>query len=194
VGSPCRSISLGIARASTGDVVLVGPGYYSDDLDSDGVFGEPGEEPTSGIVIAKSITVESRYGASETYVAFRTRNIPIFNVASGGVTLGKTNKGFTVSALEGSAGVSIQGVDGVTVAGMQISTVHLPPPAATTVGIGVTGDPTDPSGAALRGRSSSPASRRGSAGVRRRAGPAPDRSPSTPLPAHRRARRRRPRG
>jgi hypothetical protein len=137
--APCRSITQGIARASAGDVVVVGPGYYSDDLDSDGVFGEPGEEPTTGIVIGKSITVESRYGASETYVAFRTRNINIFNIASGNVTLGKTSKGFTISVLEGSTGITVQQVDGVTVSGMQISTVHLPPPATTTVGIAVAG-------------------------------------------------------
>jgi hypothetical protein len=136
--APCRSISKGVARAAVGDTVLVGPGYYSDDLDSDGVFGEPGEEPTGGILINKRVTVQSRYGASETYVAFRTANISIFNLAASGVTLGKVSKGFSVSVLEGSVGVSIQQVDGITVSGMQISTVHLAT-STTTVGISIAG-------------------------------------------------------
>jgi hypothetical protein len=95
--SPCRSISRAIQNAVAGDRVVVRPGIYSDDLDADGVFGEPGEEPGAINVGVASLSVESTGGAAATLIRRRGGTPSNGVVISGaGVKFGKLNKGFTI--------------------------------------------------------------------------------------------------
>ena len=51
--APCRSISRAIVNAAAGDTIVVGPGRYGD-LNGDGSFGGPGEEPLQPAAAARS--------------------------------------------------------------------------------------------------------------------------------------------
>jgi hypothetical protein len=116
---PCRSISQGIANAAPGDRVLVGPGVYSDDLNGNGIFGEPGEEPNT-ISISKVVAVESSLGASATVIRKVSTPSGAVDIFSSKVRFGKIGKGFTLRLPGGvnSTGISVlTGATGVEVAG-----------------------------------------------------------------------------
>jgi len=103
VATPCRSIGKAVSLAVSGDTVLVGPGLYSNDLNNNGTFDEPGEEPSAGISIgATGVTLQSTHGAAATRIEYTGpwgTGIPTFRIVSGGggaVVFGKKNHGFTL--------------------------------------------------------------------------------------------------
>jgi hypothetical protein len=91
IKAPCRSLRLAIANAAPGDAIVVGPGFYSDDLDHDGVFAEPGEETRTALFIDKPVTITSTFGASSTVL-----QVSVF-IEESNVVLGRLNEGFTIS-------------------------------------------------------------------------------------------------
>jgi hypothetical protein len=115
--APCRSIMAGIAAASAGDTVSVGPGRYGD-LDRDGLLGEPGEEAgADGVVdVTKAVRVLSASGASATTID-GIDEIAVSISGATGVVFGARNKGFTVRTT-GLHGIQVAGgASGTTVAG-----------------------------------------------------------------------------
>jgi nitrous oxidase accessory protein NosD len=79
---PCRSLAHAIARASTGDRILIGPGTYE------------------GFLLEKRLTFESTHGAGATVIqptVIDGNNFGI-DVAPGadGAVIGKPSKGFTI--------------------------------------------------------------------------------------------------
>src|SRR5262245_43396349 len=69
--APCRSISRAMARAGSGDTILVGPGRYGD-FDASGNL-EPGSERPDRdgeclLCIDKRVTVISTHGADQTSI------------------------------------------------------------------------------------------------------------------------------
>ena len=129
--NPCRSITQGIANASPGDKIIVGPGTYGD-LDGDGILGETGEETSTGCVgcmlgIHKPVTLTSSDGAAATIIdartAFYSHNV---RITADGVVFGAPGQGFTVTSTAANDldiafgnGVVIDS-DGVNVQGNQI--------------------------------------------------------------------------
>jgi len=128
---PCRSISAGIANASRGDKVMVGPGKYGE-LNFDGDFTDPGEEqadPDSGCIICiqKSVRLLSTDGADVTVIESlgdlsdpRLTNTVL--ITADGAVFGSYRRGFTfvnpkptALRVRGAAKVSIVG--NVAVAG-----------------------------------------------------------------------------
>jgi hypothetical protein len=113
--APCRSITQGIARASTGDTVSVGPGRYGD-LDADGNLGEPGEENGSDAVVDvdKVLRVFSSDGADATAItAVGVAGVDAFvRLSAEGSVFGKRNGGFTI--LGDGAGTGIESVGAAT--------------------------------------------------------------------------------
>ena len=117
VATPCRSISRAIANAVAKDRILVGPGRYGD-LNGNGIFGEPGEEPGS-IFVNKPLTLESEEGAGATVIDMSGLHIDVLRITADatGSVIGLPARGFTLSAggwgLSTEAGlaglVSIQG-------------------------------------------------------------------------------------
>jgi hypothetical protein len=125
--APCRSISQGIDVAGAGDTVLVGPGHYGD-VNADGQFGDPGDEPDSLgvgcdclIEVGKPLAIVSEAGAAATVIDGRGIAPRIVAISASGVVFGRRNRGFTVrnqgpnqtpAAIEtgpGTEGVSIAG-------------------------------------------------------------------------------------
>jgi hypothetical protein len=106
---PCRSITLAVSHALPGDMVLVGPGFYADDLDDDGIFSEPGEESPSGVVITKPLVVISALGASSTFVR-HSGDQEAFDIRVSDVEVGRKNKGFTIRTAH--HGFTVAGSDG----------------------------------------------------------------------------------
>jgi hypothetical protein len=134
VGStPCRSISQGIVNAVDGDRIQVRPGVYSDDLDNDGNFGEPGEEPMA-ISVFKAVAIESTRGASATLI--RKKHVPsgAVDIIASGARFGKPGKGFTVVVPGGSnsTGISVINAVDVVVSGNVLM-------GPVNIGFGVTG-------------------------------------------------------
>jgi hypothetical protein len=116
--APCRSINQAIANAIAGDKIKVGPGLYSDDLDADSVFAEPGEEPATGIAVDRAVALESTDGASATVVRYVHSGINVFDVTAHNVRVGKKSKGFTISLPDGGGAVGLEaGVSNVAVEG-----------------------------------------------------------------------------
>lgn len=109
---PCRSITRAVANAVDGDTILVGPGFYADDLDNDDVFNEPGEEASGGVVIAKRLTVLSTLGASSTFVRHSGAH-EAFDIRVGDVEVGRRNRGFTIRTSH--HGVSLIGSSGAPI-------------------------------------------------------------------------------
>ena len=117
--SPCRSITRAITNASSGDRIVVHPGHYSEDLDRDGIFGEPGEEG-SGINITKPLTIESTGGAAATFINKISAAGDAIAIFASNVAFGKLNKGFTLRVPGGAntTGISVvNNATGVVVAG-----------------------------------------------------------------------------
>ena len=74
--SPCRTITQGIANATEGDTVMVGPGRYGD-LNRNGSLGEPQEEtPEPGcdcaLAVNKGVVLISSDGAAATVIDSRS--------------------------------------------------------------------------------------------------------------------------
>lgn len=117
--APCRSINRGLAVATSGDTILVGPGVYGD-LDHDGVLSGAGEEHPNplgfncqcAIQIAKPVTVVSRDGAGETVIDIggaKVNGVPLDGVRLGGAAVfGKPKKGFTVTGVAGGFTAAIR--------------------------------------------------------------------------------------
>jgi len=96
---PCRSITQAIANASSGDTIIVGPGFYGD-LDGSGTVGDsPGEEvPAGGITmidVTKKLTIISGNGAGATVLDAAGMNTAV-HIAADGVVFGKPNHGFSI--------------------------------------------------------------------------------------------------
>jgi len=117
--SPCRTITQALGSAVAGDRIVVHPGNYSDDVDGDGTFGEPGEEVLS-LNFGPGIRIESTDGAVATAITRRStapgQNV---NIAGDGVQFGRLNKGFTLRVSGGvnTTGLSVTGGTGIVVAG-----------------------------------------------------------------------------
>lgn len=101
---PCRSITQGVANASVGDTVVVGPGTYGN-IDHDFTIGEAGEEVGGTVdfwdcmlVIDKPVTVVSSAGAFSTVIKMGPATAPDATVCldAAGAVLGASGKGFTV--------------------------------------------------------------------------------------------------
>jgi hypothetical protein len=125
----CRSISAGIARANTGDLVLVGPGRYGD-IDNDLQYVTPGDEAADlnlrcVVCITKRVTVASTDGANATVIdpgrPGPGQSLPqplawTVRINASGARFGAQNQGFTIFALPGSA-VFMEGVGDIRVIG-----------------------------------------------------------------------------
>ena len=95
--TPCRSIGKAVSLAVSGDSVLVGPGRYSNDLNHNDTFNEPGEEPSIGITIAPGVTVTSTHGAAATRLDYIENGVPSIVISEGpSAVFGKKNHGFTI--------------------------------------------------------------------------------------------------
>jgi hypothetical protein len=134
--SPCRSITRALQNATAGDRIVVRPGLYSDDLDGDGVFGEPGEEPGLIGIGLEAVTVESTGGAAATVIR-RRGTVPsssAVSVSGTNAKFGKLNKGFTVITQGGanSTNVSVTAPSGAEVVGNVIA-------GTINIGFGATG-------------------------------------------------------
>ncbi len=137
LASPCRSITRAVAIAGAGDTILVGPGFYADDLDDDGVFNEPGEEASSGVSITKRLACISTMGASSTFVRHSGAQ-QAFAIRASDVEVGRRNRGFTIRTshhgvtLTGSSGTPI--VDSRVVGNIIVFEPPVPAPV-TPIGI-----------------------------------------------------------
>ena len=96
---PCRSITQAITNASSGDTIIVGPGFYGD-LDGNGTLGNsPGEEVPVGdtmLDVNKQLTIISRDGAGATVLDAAGIIDNAVLIEAAGVVFGKPNHGFTV--------------------------------------------------------------------------------------------------
>ena len=132
--SPCRSISIALARAAYGATVVVGPGVYGD-LNGDGVLGDsPGEEIQAEdcscmIRIEKPVKLISSGGAEATIIDARALKNDLYTVQifANNVTFGEAGRGFTVTGTSGTsnangtayAGIYVSAGTNITVAGNQ---------------------------------------------------------------------------
>jgi len=121
---PCRSITQAIANATAGDKILIGPGQYGD-LNSNGVFGETGEEVAEigfgcycMINVNKEVTIISEKGAFSTVLDAKGV-VNTVQISSSGVVFGSPNYGFFITGARngGNGIVSASGTSGVTIAG-----------------------------------------------------------------------------
>jgi hypothetical protein len=108
----CRSITVGIAHANAGDLVLVGPGRYGD-IDGDLQYTSPGDEAANlglgcVVCIEKRVTLASFDGADVTVIdpgqpgpgqSLPTQLHATVLVTAAGARLGATGQGFTVLGL-----------------------------------------------------------------------------------------------
>lgn len=126
--TPCRSISQGIANASGGDQIIVGPGIYGDfNSDSSLTPGTGDEIPGNGgmININKPVSIVSDDGADFTIIRYPGSIAGSFGVVinADNVRFGSAGKGFSiVSGILGcSAGIRGLGagsiIEGNTVTG-----------------------------------------------------------------------------
>ncbi|MBI3783777.1 MAG: hypothetical protein HY270_10260 [Deltaproteobacteria bacterium] len=93
--APCRSIGKASSLSMFGDTILVGPGRYSNDLDGDSVYDEPGEEPANGLTLS-NVTVKSTHGAAATRIEYGGNFSASAVIYGIGITFGVRNHGFTV--------------------------------------------------------------------------------------------------
>ncbi|MBI5809849.1 MAG: right-handed parallel beta-helix repeat-containing protein [Deltaproteobacteria bacterium] len=93
-----KKIHEAVVSASSGDVVTVGPGVYSEN-----------------ILIKKPITLKSSSGADATVVIAAAKDAPVFSIRD---TDGVTISGFTVRG-SAIAGISIHNVTGSRIEGMK---------------------------------------------------------------------------
>src|SRR5262245_20828285 len=91
-----------MANAQAGDVIEVGPGRYGD-IDGDGTFVDPGEEPAQigfGCVcmirIDKPLTIQSTDGDAVTILDAGAADVRAVVIEADGVVFGKRGHGFTV--------------------------------------------------------------------------------------------------
>jgi hypothetical protein len=124
--APCRSIAHALSFAVSGDKILVGPGRYSNDLDGDSTYDEPGEESSGGITLGSGVTVMSTHGSAATEIEYRGGfgGVAVVTLGTGAV-FGKKNHGFHVVFLIPFSG-AFRVVDGLlggpsTVSGNVIS-------------------------------------------------------------------------
>src|SRR5262249_42979906 len=87
--APCRSISHAIALASAGDKIVVGPGMYGD-LNHNNTQ-DAGDEPLTGIVVNKQLTITSRDGASSTLILMRGDSTAV-TISADNAVFGKKGK------------------------------------------------------------------------------------------------------
>lgn len=99
--SPCRTISQAIDVAANGDVISVGPGVYGD-VDGDGEFTTPGDEPASFdgcncvVRVDKSVRIVSQQGAGATVLRGALSGLFAVAIDAPGVVIGKKKEGFSV--------------------------------------------------------------------------------------------------
>ena len=102
--APCRTISWALFEAAPGDTVQVGPGVYGD-VNGDGDFDDPGEEPAQPIggcfcvvPIQRRVTLRSRDGAGVTIIDAGKSEGAVLQVGTGadGTTIGGPQNGFTL--------------------------------------------------------------------------------------------------
>ncbi|MGP0020922.1 MAG: nitrous oxide reductase family maturation protein NosD [Candidatus Sulfotelmatobacter sp.] len=132
--SPCRSITVALARAAYGATIVVGPGVYGD-LNQDGVLGDsPGEEIQAEdcicmIRINKPVKLVSSAGAEATIIDAKALKHDMYTVQieANNVTFGLPGKGFTVTGTSDNtsspyayAGIYVSAGTGVTVSGNQV--------------------------------------------------------------------------
>jgi hypothetical protein len=156
---PCRSITKAIHHATSGDLIIVGPGTYGD-LNGNGVLGEAGEEAPPAncfcmLAVNKAVTLASSDGAAATVIDASTVNV-LYNVAvtANGTHFGKPGLGFMVTdtaSLSNCFGIDLASVSDVNVRGNLVvsfsSGCHSP--GNSTTGIVATG--TDPGGGLIEG-------------------------------------------
>jgi hypothetical protein len=133
--SPCRSITQATANATAGDQIVVGPGFYSNDLNGNGILGEPGEESGGGIPLTTTLTILSSDGASGTFINMVGSGGAAFNVNANNAVIGKKSKGFSINVPDGWTGVLTGNfTTGITVAGIFVS--HVPASGTLSAAVG----------------------------------------------------------
>lgn len=102
VDAPCRTISQGVRVASAGDRLVVQPGVYGD-VDGDGEFVSPGDEPAQFddgcrclVAIDKSLTIVSEAGAGATVLRGAVDGMFAVVIDAPNVTLGRKKQGFAI--------------------------------------------------------------------------------------------------
>jgi hypothetical protein len=134
--SPCRTITQAAGMAVSGDRILVQPGHYSDDVDGDAVFGEPGEE-TFALGFATGVRVESTDGAAATIIHRRSTGAgAVVIIAADDVQFGRPNKGFTLRV---PGGTNTTGLSSTSATGVVTGNVITGP---VNIGFGVFGGAT----------------------------------------------------
>lgn len=100
--APCRTISQGVRVAAAGDRVVVQPGVYGD-VDGDGEFVSPGDEPVQSIgdrrclvAVDKSLTIVSEAGAGATVLRGAMDGVFAIVIDAPNVTLGRKKQGFAI--------------------------------------------------------------------------------------------------
>ena len=102
IDGPCRTISQGVRVAAAGDRLVVRPGVYGD-VDGDGEFVSPGDEPAQLddgcrclVAIDKSLTVVSEAGAGATVLRGAVDGMFAVVIDAPNVTLGRKKHGFAM--------------------------------------------------------------------------------------------------
>jgi hypothetical protein len=115
---PCRSIGRAIQKASDGDTILVGPGFYGD-ANSDGDFADLGDELLDAtsfpgvclVCVNKRVRLLSTHGADLTIIdgsgTESFGGVEGVSILVPGVSFGAESHGFTVKAF-GGMGVLVQ--------------------------------------------------------------------------------------
>ncbi|MBI1741440.1 right-handed parallel beta-helix repeat-containing protein [Candidatus Acetothermia bacterium] len=114
---PCRTIGKAIQNANSGDKIVVGPGHYTWESES-----EPGPSSCSFrcvIKVDKQLTIESRDGAAATVIDATGHNVDVVRIEASNVIFGQPHKGFTLTGASGgfSGLVIADGTSGVKVSG-----------------------------------------------------------------------------
>lgn len=116
--NPCRSLSQAIVNANIGDTIEVGPGRYGD-LNSNGIFGEPGEEFAKGfgiINVDKPVTLISSDGALMTVLDAGNARLSAVSITVNDVVFGQPKHGFLIIGAKAN-GLSTANISNITVAG-----------------------------------------------------------------------------
>ncbi|MDP1665665.1 MAG: right-handed parallel beta-helix repeat-containing protein [Methylobacter sp.] len=116
--NPCRSVSQAIAHAKTGNTIEVGPGRYGD-LNKNGTFGEPGEEPAQGygmINVDKPVTLISSDDSFMTVLDADGTSLSAVSITANDVVFGQPKHGFLIVGAKAN-GLSTATVSNITVAG-----------------------------------------------------------------------------
>lgn len=102
IDAPCRTISQGVRVAAAGDRLVVQPGVYGD-VDGDGEFVTPGDEPAQFddgcrclVSVDKPLTIVSEAGAGATILRGAVDGMYAVAIDAPNVTLGRKKQGFAI--------------------------------------------------------------------------------------------------